>query len=175
MFSCPVVSDSLWPLGLQHETPPCSSPSPEVCPSSSSFCHWCSPAISSSDALFSFCPQSFPASGTFPMSRLFTSDDQNTGASASASVLPVNTQSWSPSQLTGLISLLSKGLSGVFSTQFKGIIHIGRRAIILLFTKSVLQHIKQIFLPFVIRKMGKFCKGKISSLSVSILFNIIVL
>ena len=72
--------------------------------------------ISSCNALFSFCPQSLPASGTFPMSRLFASDDQNTGASASASVLAVNIQGWSPLRLTGLISLLSKGLTGVFSS-----------------------------------------------------------
>ena len=127
-----------------------------------SFHWWCRPAISSSDALFSFCSQSFPASGTFPMSHLFTSDDQNTGASASASVLPVNIQGWSSSWLTGLISLLSKGLSRVFSTQFEGILYVGQRVIILLFIKSVLQHIKQIFLPFVIKKMGKSCRGKIS-------------
>ena len=78
--------------------------------------HCIGDAISSSDTLFSFCPQSFPASGIFPVSRLFTSHDQNTGASASASVLPVNIQSWSPLRLTGLISLLSKGLSGVSSS-----------------------------------------------------------
>ena len=66
--------------------------------------------------LFSFCPWSFPASGTFPTSCLFTSDDQNTGPSSSASVLPVNIQGWSPLRLTGWISLLSKGLSGVFNT-----------------------------------------------------------
>ena len=66
--------------------------------------------------IFSFCPWSFPASGTFPMSHLFTSDDQNTGVSASASVLPVNIQGWSPLRLTGLIFLLCKGLSGVFSS-----------------------------------------------------------
>ena len=77
---------------------------------------WCQPAISSSDALFSFYPQSFPASGTFPVSCLFTSDNQNTGASVSASVLPVNIQGWSPVRLTGFISLLSKGLSGVSSS-----------------------------------------------------------
>ena len=111
---CPVLSDSLWPHGLQLARPPCPSPSPGVCPSSCSLHHWCHPAISSSDALFSFCPQSFPASGIFPMSWLFAPDDQNTGASAS--VLPVNIQGWSPLRLTGLISLLSKGLSGVFSS-----------------------------------------------------------
>ena len=93
-----------------------SLPSPGVCPSLCSLYQWCCPAISPSDALFFFCPQSFPASGTFPMSCLFISDDQNTGISASASVLPVNIQGWSPLSLIGLISLLSKGLSGVFSS-----------------------------------------------------------
>ena len=112
LFRCSVVSDSLWPDGLQSTRPPCPSPSLEVCPSSRSLHWWCCPAISSSDALFSFCPQSSPASGTFSMNHLFTSDDQNTGASAS--VLPVNIQGWSPLRLTGLI-LLSKGLSRVFS------------------------------------------------------------
>ena len=92
-----------------------SSPSPGGCPSSCSLHQWCCPAISFSDALFS-CPRSFPASGTFPMSCLFASDDQNTGASASASVLPGNIQSWSHLRLTGLISLLSEGVSGVFSS-----------------------------------------------------------
>ena len=72
--------------------------------------------ISSSDALFSFCPQFFPAAGTFPMSQLFTSDDQNTRVSASASVLPAGIQGWFSIRWTGLISLLSKGLSGVFSS-----------------------------------------------------------
>ena len=109
--SCP----TLWPHALQHVRPPCPSPSPGVCPSSCSLHQWCCPAISFSDALFS-CPPSFPASGTFPMNCLFTSDDQNTGASASASVLPGNIQSWSHLRLTGLISLLSEGLSGVFSS-----------------------------------------------------------
>ena len=115
LFSVPVVSDSLRLHGLQQARPPCPSPSPGVCLSPCLLHRWCCPAISSSNALFSFCPQSFPASGTFWMSCLFTSDDQNTGASASASVLPVNIQGWSLLRLTGLISLLSKGLSGVFS------------------------------------------------------------
>ena len=101
--------------GLQHAILPCPSPSPEVCPSSCPLHWWCHPAISSSDALFSFCLQSFPASGTFPMSQLFTSDNQNIGVSASASVLPTNTQDWSPLGWTGWISLQSKGLSRVFS------------------------------------------------------------
>ena len=97
LFSHPVMSDSLWPSGLQHARPPCASPSPEVCPSSCPLHWWCHPAISSPDALFSFCPQSFPASGTFPISWLFSSDDQNIGASASASVL-LRIQGWFPSR-----------------------------------------------------------------------------
>ena len=100
--------------GVQHARPLCPSPSPYVCPN---FCYWwCHPAISFSDALFSFCPQSFPASGTFSMSQLFASDDQNTGVSTSESVLPTSIQGWFPLKLTGLISLLFKGLSGVFSS-----------------------------------------------------------
>ena len=86
LFSCPIVSDSLQPHGLQHARPPCPSPSPEVCPSSCPLHRWCHPAILSSDSLF-LRPQSFPASGTFPMSQLFMSDDENIRASASASVL----------------------------------------------------------------------------------------
>ena len=116
LFSCLVVSDSLWPHGLQHTRPPCPLPSPEICSSSCPLHRWCHPAISSSDALFSFCLQSFPASGTSPMSQLLTSDDENTGASGSASVLPTRIQDWFPLNLTGLISLLSKELSGVFSS-----------------------------------------------------------
>ena len=111
-----VVSKSLRPHELKHARPPCPSPSPSVCLHSCSLHQWCHPAISSSDVLFSFCPESFPASGTFPVSCLFTSDDQNTEASASVSVLPVNIQGWSPLRLTGLISLLSTGLSRVFSS-----------------------------------------------------------
>ena len=116
LFSHLVRSDSLKPHGLQHTRPPCLSPSPKVCPSSCPFM-WCHLAISSSDALFSFCPQSFPASRTFPVSQLFASDDQNTGASAS--VLPMSIQSWFPSRLTGLI-LLSKGQESSPAPQFKG-------------------------------------------------------
>ena len=115
LFSHPVVSDSLQPHGLQQARPPCPSPSPEVCPSSCSLLGWCHPAISSSDTLFSFCPHSFPASGTFPMSHLFASDDQNTGASASLSVLPKSIQSLLPFRSIGLI-LLFKGHSGVLSS-----------------------------------------------------------
>ena len=97
LFTCPLVSDSLRPHGLQHTKPPGPSPSPKVCPSSCPLHWWCHPAISSSDVLFSFCPQSFPASGTFPMSPLFTSDDQIIGDSASTSVLL--------NEYSGLISL----------------------------------------------------------------------
>ena len=128
VFSHPVMSNSLWPHGLQHSRPPCPSPSPEVCPSSCPLHQWCHPAISSSIALFSFCPQSSPATGTFPMSHMFTLDDQNTGASASASVPPMSIQHLFPLRLTDLISLLSKGLPGIFSSttvwrhQFFGIL-----------------------------------------------------
>ena len=89
LFSCPIISNSLWPHGLQHARLPCPSPSPEVHPSSCPLLWWCHPANSFSNALFSFCPQSFPASETFPMSQLFSLGDQNTGASTSASVPPV--------------------------------------------------------------------------------------
>ena len=104
------------------------TPPPEVCPSSCPLHQWCHPSVSSSDTLFSFCPQSLLASGIFPMSWLFTSDHQNTGASASASVLPLSIQGWFPLTLTSLMSLLSRGLSGVFSSntvqrpQFFGIL-----------------------------------------------------
>ena len=107
-------SNSLQSHGLQYTRPPCPSQSAKVCPSSCSLHQWCCPVISSSDTLFSFCWQCFPTSGTFSMSHMFASDDQNIGASTSASVLPVNVQGWSPLRLTVLISLLSNGLSGVF-------------------------------------------------------------
>ena len=115
-FRHPVMSDSLQPRGLQLARPPCSSPSPGVCPSSCPLHQWCHPAISSSDTLFSFCPQSFPASGSFSLSCFFTSGGQNTGASVSVSVLPVSIQGWFPLRLAGLISSQSKGLSKVFSS-----------------------------------------------------------
>jgi len=116
LFSRPVLSDCLWPHGLQHAKPPCPSPSPGICPKLCPLYWWCHLAISSSDALFSFCRLSFPALGTFPLSWLFESHDQNTEASASASVLPMSIQGWFPLRLTGLISLLSKGLLRVFSS-----------------------------------------------------------
>ena len=108
------MSDSLWPHGLQHPRLPCPSLSLRVCSNSRPLCHWCYPTISSSVAPFFSCPQSFPASGSFPMGCLFASDGRSIGASAWASVLPMNIQCWSPFRSTGLISLLSKGLSRVF-------------------------------------------------------------
>ena len=108
-FSRSVVSDSLWPYESQHARPPCASPTPGVHPNSCASSWWCHPAISSSVIPFSRCPQSLPASGSFPMSQLFVWDGQSTGVSASASVLPKNTQDWSPLGWTGWISLQSKG------------------------------------------------------------------
>ena len=115
-FSCSVVSDSLWPHESQHGRPPCQSPTPRVhsnsCPSS----RWCHPAISSSFVPFSSCPQSLPASESFPMSQLFAWGGQSTGVSALASFPGLKSQGWSPSEWTGWISLQSKGLSRVFNT-----------------------------------------------------------
>ena len=112
-FSHSVVSDSLWPCGLQHARLLCPSPTPRVYPNSCPLSRWCHPTISSSVVPFS-CPQSFPALGSFPMSQLFASGGQSIGVSASTSVLPMNTQNWSPLGWTGGISLQSKGLSRVF-------------------------------------------------------------
>ena len=108
-----VVSSSLWLHGLQHARLPCPLLSPGVYSNLCLLSQWCYLTISSSALSFSFCCQPFPASGFFPMSRLFTSGGQSIGASAS--VLPVNIQDWFPLGWTGLISLLSKGLSRVFS------------------------------------------------------------
>ena len=114
-FSRSVVFNSLGPHESQHAKPPCPSPTPGVNPNSCPLSRWCHPAISSSVIPFSSYPQSFPASGSFPMSQLFTWSGQSIGASASTSVLPMNTQDWSPLGWTGWISLQSKGLSRVFS------------------------------------------------------------
>ena len=114
-FSCSVVSDSLWSRELQHARPLCPSPSPGVHSNSCPLSRWCHPAISSSVVPFSSCPQSLPASESFPMSQLFAWDGQSTGVSALASFLPKNTQGQSPLEWTGWISLQSKGLSRVFS------------------------------------------------------------
>ena len=114
-FSCSVVSDSLQPHESQHTRPPCPSPTPGDYPNSCPSGRWCHPAISSSVVPFSSCPQSLPASRSFPMSQFFAWGGQSTGVSASALVLPMNTQDWSPLGWTGWTSLQFKGLSRVFS------------------------------------------------------------
>ena len=114
-FSHSVVSNSLQSHGLKHARPPCPSPTPRVHPNSCPLSRWCHPTISSSVTPFSSCPQSFPASGSFQMSQLFASGGQSIGVAASTSVLPTNTQGWSPLVWTGWISLQSKGLLRVFS------------------------------------------------------------
>ena len=115
LFSRSVVSDSLRPHESQHARPPCPSPTPGVHSDSRPSSQWCHPAISSSVVPFSSCPQSIPASESFPRSQLFTWGGQSTGVSASASFLPKKSQGWSPSEWTGWISLQSKGFSRVFS------------------------------------------------------------
>ena len=114
-FSFSVVSDSLWPHGLQHTRPPCPPSTPRVYSNSCPLSWWHHPNISSSVVPFSSCPQSLPASGSFPMSQYFAAGDQSIGISASASVLPINIQDWFPLRWTCWISLPSKGLSRVFS------------------------------------------------------------
>ena len=111
LFIRSVVSDSLWPHVLQHSRPPCPSPTPGVHLNPYSLSRWCHPNISSSVVPFSSCPKSFPASGSFQMSQLFTWGGQSIGVLVSTSVLPMNTQVWSPLGCTGWISLQSKGLS----------------------------------------------------------------
>ena len=114
-FSCSVMSDSLRPHGLQHSRPPCPSPTPRVYSNSCPVSQWCHQTISFSVVPFSSCLQSFPASGSFPMSQFFASGGQSIGVSASASTLPMNIQDWVPLGWTCCISLQSKGLSRVFS------------------------------------------------------------
>ena len=122
LFSHSVVSDSLQAHRLQHTRLPCPSLSPRVCSNSCPLSRWCHPTISFSVAPFSSYPQSLPASGSFPVSQLFTSVGQSIGVSASASVLLMNIHYWFPLGLTSLISLQSKGLSRVFSTvQFSSV------------------------------------------------------
>ena len=116
LFSHSVVSDSLQPHGLQHARLACPSLSPGICSNSCPLSQWYHPTISSSATLFSSCPQSFPASGSFLISWLFASGGQSSEASASASVLAMNTQGWFPLGLTSLSSLPFKGLSRVFSS-----------------------------------------------------------
>ena len=110
------MSNCLQPHGLQHARLPCPLLSPRACSNSCPSSRWCHPTISSSVTPFSSCPQSFPASGSFPVSRLFASGGQNIGASVSAWVLPMGIQGWFSLGWTGLISLQSRGLSRVFSS-----------------------------------------------------------
>ena len=105
---------TLWPHGLQHTRLSCPSPAPGVYSNSCPFSQWCHPTFSSSVIPFSSCLQSFPVSGSFPITQFFTLGGQSIGASVSASVLPMNIQDWFPLVLSGLISLQSKGLSRVF-------------------------------------------------------------
>ena len=114
-FSHSVVSDSLRSHEPQHARPPCPSPTAGVYPNPCPLSRWCHSTISPSVVPFSSCPQSFPGSGSFQMSQLFASGGQSIGVSASTSILPMNTQDWSPLGWTGCISLQSKGLSRVFS------------------------------------------------------------
>ena len=114
-FSHSVVYDFLPPHGLQHARPPCPSPTLRAYSNSCPLSQWCHPTISSSVVTFSFCLQSFPASGSFPVSQFFSLSGQSIGVSALASVLPMNIQGWFLLGLTGLISLQSKGLWRVFS------------------------------------------------------------
>ena len=122
-FTRSVVSDSLRPHESQHARPPCPSPTPGVHSDSHPLSQWCHPAISSSVVPFSSCPQSLPASGSFPMSQFFASGGQSIRASTSILVLPMNIQGWFPLGLTGWSSLQSKGLSKESSPapQFKSI------------------------------------------------------
>ena len=115
-FSCSVLSDSLRPHESQYARPPCLSPTPGVHPNWYPLSRWRHPTISSSVVPFSSCPQSLPALRSFPMSQLFVWGGQSIGVSASSSVLPMNTQDWSPLGWTGWISLLCKGFSRVFSS-----------------------------------------------------------
>ena len=114
-FSLSVKSNSLRPHESPHDRPPCPSQTPGVYSNSCPLSQWCHPNISSSVVPFSSCPQSLPASGSFPTSQLFTWGGQSIGVSASASVLPMNTQDWPPLGWTGWNSLQFKGLSRVFS------------------------------------------------------------
>ena len=114
-FSHSVMSDSLQPHGPQHSRPPCPSPTPGVHPNPCPLSWWCHPTILSSVIPFSSCPQSFPASGSFLMIRLFPSAGKSTEVLSLTPVLPMSIHNWSPLEVTGWISLQSKGLSQVFS------------------------------------------------------------
>ena len=111
-FSHSVVSESSWPHGPEHSRPPCPSPTPKIYPNSCLSSQWCHPAITSSVVPFFCCPQSFPASGSFPMSQIFVSGGQSTGVSVSAPVLPMNIEEWFPLGLTGLINWINLNIKG---------------------------------------------------------------
>ena len=121
LFTCSVISDSLQPHGLHHARIPCPSPTPGVCSNSCPPSRWCHPTISSSVVPFSSCLQSFPASGSFPMSRLLASSGQSIGASASASVLPMNIQGWFPFHIDCFDPLAVQGTLESSTPQFKSI------------------------------------------------------
>ena len=147
-FSCSVVSDSLCAHEPQHARPPCPSPTPGIHPNPCPLSQWRHPPISSSVVPFSSCPQSLPASGSFPVTQLFTWGGQSIGVSASASVLPVNTQDWSPLGWTGLISLQSKGLSRVFSRVYLILwIFVKKPAIVFLWSSASQSFLLLLFSP----------------------------
>ena len=151
-FSHSVVSDSLRPHELQHARPPCPSPTPGVHSDSRASSRWCHPAISSSVVPFSSCPQSLPASESFPMSQLFTWRGQSTGVSASASFLPKKSQAWSLSERTGWIALQSKGLSRVFSNTTVYILRLlpkGLRFYIVEICRLILEYIFLMWLYYI--------------------------
>ena len=157
------MSDSRWPRGLQHARLLCLPPSPRACSNSCPSSQWCHPTISSSVVPFSSRLQSFPASGPFPMSQFFPSGGQSIGASASASVLPMNIQGWFPLGLTDLISLQSKGLSRVFSSTatlrlFYGPTLTSVHAYIVQFThvKYAIQHFLKIDSPVPVSQFPPF-------------------
>ena len=169
LFSSSVVSDSVGSHGLQHVRLPCLSSSPKACSNSYPLSRWCHPTISSSAVPFSSCLQSFPASGSFLMSRLFISGGQSIGASASAPVLPMNIQDWSPLGWTGWISLQSKGLSRVFSnTKFKSIRSSALSILVVQFSHSYITTGKIIALT-----IWTFV-GKVMSLLFNILYRFVI-
>ena len=146
------MSDSLRPHGLRHTRPPCPSPTPGVYLNSCALSRWCHPTISSSVVPFSSCLQSFPASGSFQVSQFFTSGGQSIGVSASASVLPMNTQNWFPLGWTGWVFLLSNSLKSLLqhhsskaSIQYSAffIVHCVGQKIICVFPQSVTEKPKQ--------------------------------
>ena len=127
LFGCSPVSNSLWPHGPQHARLPCPSLSPGACSNSCPLSQWCHPTISSSGIPFSSCPQTFPASGSFPMSRLFALGGQSIGASASMSVLPMNIQGWFPLGWTGLESWLIRNHFLALTLKVDFLVFLGRQ------------------------------------------------